>query len=229
MDTLIKVSRYHLANRMQYIVLPCAVTAFTFVVNLILFTALPRPSGGSHTGALVTIYIFFFIVGVTSINRSLPFGMALGLSRRTYFMGTILLAVGLATAYGLALALLETVERASGGWGMAMYYFRVGWILSGSWYMTWMTSLVLLLLSFGYGLWFGLVYRRWNLVGLVVCIVAQVTVILVATLVATWAHAWSRLGHFFTALSPGGVTAVLVAVVMGLVLCGYITLRGVAV
>ena len=214
---------------MEYFGLPCAVTAFTFAVKLILFTVLPRPSNGSHTGALVTIYIFFFVVGVTSINRSLPFGMAMGLSRRTYFIGNHLAGHWSATAYGLALAILATVERASGGWGMALYYFRVGWILAGPWYLTWMTSFVLLLLSFAYGLWFGLVYRRWNILGLVLCVVAQVTVILMAILVATWVHARSRLGHFFAALSPGGVTAALAVVVMGLVLCGFITLRGVAV
>ena len=57
--------------------------------------------------------------------RALPFGLALGVSRRTYFLGAMSLATALAAGYGLMLALGQAVERATGGWGMNMGYFRV--------------------------------------------------------------------------------------------------------
>jgi hypothetical protein len=65
----------------------------------------------------MTIYIFFLILGAMSVTRSLPFGLALGLSRRSYYLGTILLVAGLATVYALALAVLQIAERATDGWG----------------------------------------------------------------------------------------------------------------
>jgi hypothetical protein len=36
----------------------------------------------------------------------------------------------------------------------------VPYILAGPWYLTWLTSSVLLILMFIYGMWFGIVYRR---------------------------------------------------------------------
>ncbi len=85
------------------------------------------------------------------------------MSRRSYYYtGTALLAVTLAAA-GLALTVLQAIERATGGWGVAMHFFRVSYILDGPWYLTWLTSFVALALLFVYGMWFGIVYRRWNL------------------------------------------------------------------
>jgi hypothetical protein len=80
-----------------------------------------------------------------------------------------------------------------------MHYFRVAWILNGPWYLTWLTSLVLLILLFVYGMWFGLVYQRWNVTGMVVFSAAQVVVLLAAALAATGLHAWPGIGRFLPA------------------------------
>ena len=103
------------------------------------------------------------VLGVLSTNRSLAFGLSLGVSRRSYFVGTASLAVAMAAVYGLALTILQEIERATDGWGMRLHFFRVGYLLSGPWYLTWLTSFVGLTLVFVYGSWFGLVYRRWNI------------------------------------------------------------------
>ncbi len=229
MKTLIKVARYHLMSRTQYVLLPCGVMAFAFLVNLTLFATVPTPSGGAHTGAVLTIFFFFFIMGVLSVARWLPFGLALGLSRRSFYLGTVLLVAGLASVYALALALLQAAERATSGWGVAMHYFRVGWILDGAWYLTWLTSFVLLVLLFVYGMWFGLVYRRWHLTGVTVFSGAQVIVLLAVALVASWAHAWPGIGRFFVGLTVAGLTGSLAAIAVVMILGGYATIRRITV
>ena len=75
-------------------------------------------------------------------------------------------------AYGLGLTLLQAVERATGGWGLSLHFFRIPWIMDGPWYQTWLTSFVLLVAFFLYGMWYGLVYRRWSLPGEVIFIAA---------------------------------------------------------
>ena len=101
----------------------------------------------------------------------------------------------------------QALERATGGWGINMGFFRVPYILNGAWYLTWLTSFVVLTLLFVYGMWFGLVYRRWSLLGLVAFIAAQVTVLVVGALVATWTHAWHDIGHFFTTVGAAAAMA----------------------
>jgi hypothetical protein len=69
-------------------------------------------------------------------------------------------------------------------------------ILNGPWYLTWLTSTVALALMFTWGMWNGIVYRRWNLPGTLAFTAAQVTVLLAATLLITWAGGWPGAGRF---------------------------------
>ena len=230
MSTLVNVCRYHLVQRLNYMALPWAVLGFAFAVDVAILALTPAGhSSHRYVGGLAAIFVLLFVLGLQSVARSVPFGLALGVSRRSYYLGTVGLALTLAAVYGLALTVLQVVERATGGWGMRMGFFRVPYILQGPWYLTWLTSFVALALLFVYGMWFGLVYRRWALVGLVGFIAGQVTVLLAGALLATWAGAWHDVGHFFTALSAVGLTGLLAVLVAVLVAGGLATMRRMSV
>src|SRR5215471_6614944 len=155
MKTLVNVARYHTVDRLIYFGLPWAIMAFSFLVNLAISALAPVGPNGNYTGGLVTIYIFLLLAGALSMTRELPFGLMLGVSRRAYYLGTALLVGVLGVVYGLALTVLQAIERASGGWGVSLHFFRVPWIMNGPWYQTWVTSFVLLVLFFLYGMWYG--------------------------------------------------------------------------
>jgi hypothetical protein len=239
MNTPIKVVRYHLVNRVNYLVLPVAWLAFAFAVDLVIFALIPvnhqvltahglvqvHDTAGRNAWGLIAIGAVFVAVGVQSISRSLPFALALGVSRRSYYAGTALLAITLAVGYGLLLAVLQAIERGTGGWGESVHIFRVPYLLDGPWYLSWLTFSVALALLFGYGMWFGIVYRRWNLPGTLTLAATQVIVLLCAGLVITWSHAWTGTGHFFTTLSAAGLTGLLAALAAALLAGGYATIR----
>jgi hypothetical protein len=230
MTTWIKVARFHLVDRFSYTAMPWAVLAIAFVINLALADA--EGGGGSAqvaTGAVAAIYVFFFAVGILNIGQSLPFAFALGVSRRSYYAGTVLLAVSLAAVYGLALAVLQVIEQASGGWGVGLHFFRVAYILPGPWYLTWLTAFVLLALMFVCGMWVGLIYRRWGMLGLLAFAVPLVIALVVGVVAISHAQAWPALGQFFTTLSTAGLTGLLAALAAVLVAGGYATMRHVTV
>ncbi|MEQ4206489.1 hypothetical protein ABN028_07440 [Actinopolymorpha sp. B17G11] len=229
MSTLTKVARYHLMDRLQYVILPCGVTAFAFLVNLVIFTMVPTPAGGAFTGGLSTLLALLFFPGARSVTRLLPFGFALGLSRRSYYLGTLAFFGALAAVYALGVTVLQGVEGATGGWGVSMHFFRIPWILDGPWYLTWLTSYVVLTLVFVYGMWFGLIYRRWNQAGVVIFTAAQVAVLVVAALAITWLDGWSGVGGFFATSSALGLTGVLVLATAALAFGGFTTMRRVTV
>ena len=238
MSTLVKVARYHLVQPYQYVGVAWMFLTFIFAANVIIFGLIPvnyhtvltanglvSVVNARYTGALSSFVIIFFALGVQSIGRSLPFGLALGVSRRSYYMGTALLAVVVACADGLALTALQAIERATGGWGVHMNFFRVAYLLNGPWYLTWLTSFVGLTLVFVYGMWFGIVWRRWNLAGTLAFIAAQVTALLGAALAVTWAHGWAGVGHFFTGLTAAGLTGLLAVLAVALLAGGTATIR----
>jgi hypothetical protein len=238
MSTLVKVARYHLVQPYQYLVVPWGILAFSLAVSMAVFGMIPvghhavltanglaSVPDNRYTGALSSLFIFFAVLGVQSIGRSLPFGLALGVSRRSYYAGTALLAVALACADGLALTVLQAIERATDGWGVHMGFFRVAYLLDGPWYLTWLTSFVGLTLLFVYGMWFGIVYRRWGLVGTVAFIAAQVTIVLTVLLAVALVVTWASVSHFFTSLTAAGLTGLLAVLAVALLAGGHATIR----
>ena len=121
--------------------------------------------------------------------------------------------------------MLQLIERATGGWGLRMEIFRVPYLLAGPWYLTWLTSFVGLALMLAWGMWFGIVYRRWNLAGLLSFIAAQVLALAAVLLIIGAAHRWAGVGHFFTTLTIGGLTGLLAAAAVALLAGGYGTVR----
>jgi hypothetical protein len=227
--TLVKVARFQLADRTNYIILPWAVLAFDFAGNLAIAIGKAGHHTPTQTGALAAIYLFLSIVGALSMFQSLPFALAVSVSRRSYYAGTVLLAVALAAVYGLALAVLAVIERSTGGWGVQLHFFQVPYILAGPWYLAWLTSFTGLVVMFAWGMWFGLVYRRWNLIGVLAFAAAQITVVVAGVVAAGRAQAWSAIGRFFTTLTAAGVTGLLAALAVVLLAGGYATVRRVTV
>ena len=240
MRTWRDVARYHLVVPWLALGLPWAFLAVSFAVNLAIFALVPQghhqaltgqglvqvaDASPNYTGGLASLYVLVLVIGINSIGRSLPFGLAVGVSRRSFYTGTALFGVALAFVDGLVLTALQAIERATGGWGVRMHFFRVTYILNGPWYLTWLTSFVALALVFVWGMWFGIVYRRWSLFGSAAFIAAQVTVVAAAVLIAVWADAWSGIGHFFTGLTAAGLTGVLAVLAVLLLAGGQTTIR----
>ena len=229
MTTLVNVARYHLVDRLTYLVLPWGVMVFSFLVNLVIAAVVPASPHGYYTGGLLTLYVFLLICGTLSMTRSLPFGLMLGVSRRGYYLGTALLVVLLGVSYGLGLTILQAIERVTGGWGMGVHFFRVPWIMDGPWYQTWLMSFVLLVLFFLYGMWYGLVHRRWSLPGLLAFIAAQILAALVVVVAVSMTHDWHAFGHFFATVTSPALAGVLAAIALTMGVGGFTTLRRVTI
>ena len=118
MNTMIKVARYHLVRPVLFVALPLATLPFAFAVDV-------ARGGGTFRGGWVSIFILFFGMGVQRIGEWLPFGLALGVTRRSFYAGTALLGVSMSLVYGLVIAGLQAIERATGGWGLSITFFGV--------------------------------------------------------------------------------------------------------
>jgi hypothetical protein len=213
-NTMINVARYHLVVQPVLIVtLPLATLAAAFAVN--------AASGHTWRDGAATIFIMFFFLGVQRIGRWLPFGLALGATRRSFYAGTALLGVSMSLVYGLLIAGLQAIERATGGWGLSVTFFRMPPLLNGPWYATWLTSFVGLSALFLYGMWYGIVNARWGVLGLLAFIAFQVLVWLAVRFEYPWKH--------LTSLSALDLTGVIAALAVLFLAGGRATIRRVTV
>ena len=230
MNTWVSVARYQLTNRLGFVILPWAILALDFLIAVAIASSLPSsPGQPRYAGALAGLYVVILIVGATAISVQLPFALALGVSRRSFYAGTALVALAVAVVYGLALTVLQLIERGSGGWGLNMHFFRVPYLLAGPWYLSWLTSFVGLALMLAWGMWFGLVYRRWNVVGLLSFIAVQALALAAVLLIIAGANAWHSVSRFFATLTIEGLTGLLALLTVVLLAGGYATVRRLAV
>jgi hypothetical protein len=226
MSTWIKVARYQLTDRNMFVISPWLVLTLDFLITLVIVANVPhRPGQALYGGALSGIYVVLIVAGALLISRQLPFALALGVSRRSFYTGAALLAVALSAVYGLALTVLQLIERGTGGWGLKLHFFRVPYLLAGPWYLSWLTSFAGLALVLAWGMWFGIVYRRWNVMGLLSFIAAQALALTAVLLIIGGRDDWRRVGHFFTTLTIGGLTGLLAALTVALLAGGYATVR----
>jgi hypothetical protein len=226
-NTWVKVARYNLMRPATYLVLPW-ILPFSFAVGAV--TA-GRERGHDAAAYLLSFFIYFGVLGMQTIGQSLPFGLTLGASRRSFYSGTALLGTALALVSGLVLTALQAIERATGGWGLLMQFFRVPYLLNGPWYATWLTSAVGLFALFVYGMWYGIVYNRWGLLGALAFIAVQALVVVAGVVVVTFAH-WhllSAAGGSFAGLTALGLTGVIAALAVLLLVGGHATIRRVTV
>jgi hypothetical protein len=230
MNKLVTVARLHLVDRFSYTWLVWGVLALTFVVNVAIFAVLPmtQPTG-NFTGALVTIYIFMAVIGVQAATKFLPFAFTLGVSRRTYYLGTVAVVLGLTAIYSAILTGLWWIEGLTNGWGLQLHFFRVPWILDGPWYQVLITNFVLLALVFLFGLWCGLIYRRFALIGTVIFFGILTVIALGAVLAITWRQWWPQVGDFVVNLNILAASGLLAIVAAMIALGGYGTIRRIAV
>lgn len=228
-SSLVKVARFHLVDRYTYTWLVWATLLFTLAVNVAIFAVIPREQKGGSTGALLVIFVFMVIAGTLSVTKFLPFAFALNISRRTYFLGTVFLVICLSAVHAVILTALWQLETATGGWGVDVHFFHIPWLIDSSWYAALLTNFVLLIFSWLAGMWFGLLYSRFKVPGLLIFGAVLALVVLALVALISWTGAWAAVGRFFAGVTPVGVVGLmaLIAVVLGL--GGYSTMRHITV
>lgn len=228
--SIVTVARYLLLDRVTYLVLPWAWAAIGFGIDVVILQLIPS-GHDSHrwVGGLAGAFFVVFVLGVQAVARALPFAMALGVSRRTYFLGAASLASALGTCFGLVVVIGQIAERATGGWGMDMDYFRVPGVLDGAWWQSWLTAAAAFVLLFAYGMWYGLVYRRAGLVGTAAFGAGQAMVLALLAAITTWVHGWTQIGHFFASGAAAASPAILAGIAAILLAGGLATVRRLAV
>ncbi|CAN5260107.1 hypothetical protein BH24ACT9_BH24ACT9_03770 [soil metagenome] len=181
MNRLIAVARLQLIAPTFQLAMPWLILAASLVVS-ILAPSVSDDRDLAHYGAggLVLFYFAFCVVYVQVVATLLPYAMGLSLTRRTFYLGTVLFAALQSLIYGVLFYLLLLVERGTDGWGVRQPFFSGGWYVPGD---SWVVDnpaeqvaifavpmFVLALL----GMLIGVVYRRFGPRGVFVMLTLSV-------------------------------------------------------
>jgi hypothetical protein len=201
MNRVLAAARLQLVHPMVSLGAPWAVGALSFIINWAVWRIVDiRSLEGENgfTGGVSALYITVLVVFVQAVTQLMPFAMGISLSRRSYFLGTCLVGVGMALGFGVVLALLDVVESATGGWGVGLQFwtpppldvegFSSQVAVSG--------APMLALIAAGVGM--GVVSKRWGPNGVWGLIIGGLAVLGGAAVLITWMGAWLDLSRWLT-------------------------------
>ncbi len=199
MNRVLAAARLQLVHPSVILGVPWLVGAVSFAINWAVWRIVDIRSlegEDGFTGGVLALYVTVLIVFVQAVTQLMPFAMGISLSRRSYFLGTCLVGVGMALGFGVVLALLDAVESATGGWGVGLQFWTpppldVDGFLSQ---VAVSSAPMLALIAAGVGM--GVVTKRWGPNGVWGLILGGIVVLGGSAVLVTWMRAWLDLGRW---------------------------------
>lgn len=224
MNRTLTVTRMQFVNKYTFVWLPLIILAGSFALSLLVFALIPYDGAKFGGGSQAPIW-YFFAVGIMSLSYTFPYSQALSITRREFFLGTMLAAGVTSVILGLVFVVGGAIERATGGWGVNGYFFSLDWVwragplAAGAFY----ASLAMLL--FVVGFWGSTIYKRFGAIGLTV-VLGGAGLLLVGVL---WfvgrLNAWAEIGAWMASLTVPALIAAILAAAAVLAGVAFLTLR----
>ncbi|GIF67806.1 hypothetical protein Ais01nite_58410 [Asanoa ishikariensis] len=129
MNRILDVARLHTVAWVNQLLWPWGIMAASLVVNILIFASIDEAAPGkTSTGGLSSLYIVSAIVAGVSISQVFPFALGMGVTRRTFYLATVLVNLVQALVYGVLLYLLNLIEGGTNGFGIGLHFFRIPYI-----------------------------------------------------------------------------------------------------
>ena len=198
MSRVLTAARLHLVHPLVILGIPWVVVSISFAINVAIWSLTPAgEQDGGFTGGVLALYITVLVVYVQAVTQLLPFAMGVSVSRRTFFLGTALVAVVQSLCYGIALAILVAIENATGGWGSGLNYWAPGPFEVDNPALQVLTSGAPMLAFAFIGVGIGIVHKRWGQAGTWGLIIASMVVFGGLAILVSWLEAWGAVGNWF--------------------------------
>jgi hypothetical protein len=199
MARVLSAARLHFTRPWVMLGIPWLIVLSSFALNAVLWGTTPvSESDGAGTGGLIALNVTVLIVYVQAVTQLLPFGMGMGLSRRAFYLGTAFAAVVQAAGYAVLLTVLGVVESATGGFGLALYFWRPSAILVDNLALQFAVYALPLVACAVIGTGLGIMLKRWGQASLYALAVAGVAVGIGALALIGWLDAWDQVGAWFS-------------------------------
>jgi len=227
MNRTVNVVRMQLINKQTFVWVPLIVLGASFAMSIVIYailrsSGLPGPFYGGGSQAPLWVLLF---VGISSLTLTFPFSQAMSVTRREFFLGTMLAAAMCAVLLAAVFAVGGMIEEATNGWGINGYFFALDWVVADGPLGAAFFYFVMAMLIFMLGFWSATVYKRSGALLLTMIWVGVGVLLIVAVWAITRFEAWGDVMSFLFGLGPVGLAAwgLLLTVVLGGI--SYLTIR----
>ncbi|MEO7121897.1 MAG: ABC transporter permease, partial [Lacisediminihabitans sp.] len=211
---------------------PWMVMGVIFLFNLVLWWVLmstlqpeDQPTSNSYNGGSFFLFVYMLVIATQAMNRTFPFALGFGVTRRDYYLGTSLAFVIYSVCFGAALTLLSLIEQWTSGWGVGLALFRTQLLGDDNLGQVLFVNIAGFVVFFLIGMVCGTVFVRWRANGLVALGVIVALLAIGSIALATLTNSWGRVGEWFVSSGAVGVTAWLLLFSLLFGFAGFFILR----
>jgi hypothetical protein len=200
MSRTLRVIQMQLVNRQTFIWIPLIILGGSLAITLAIYAILHSSAGvevNMYGGGAQAPLWYFMIVGVYSLTLSFPFSQAMSVTRREFYLGTLLTAGLTALIMAIVFVLGGLLEGATGGWGVNGYFFRLDWIWEPGPVAAGLFFFVVAMFFFVIGFWGATIYKRFGPMGLTIALVGIGVVLLGILWLIGQARAWAEVFGWF--------------------------------
>ena len=227
MNRTVNVVRMQLINKQTFVWVPLIVLGASFAMSIAIYailnsSGLPGPFYGGGSQAPLWVLLF---VGISSLTLTFPFSQAMSVTRREFFLGTMLAAAMCALLLAAVFAIGGMVEEATDGWGINGYFFALDWVVEDGPLGAAFFYFVMAMLIFMLGFWSATVYKRSGALLLTLIWVGVGVLLLIGIWAITRFEAWGDVIGSLVQLGAVGLAAwgLVLTLVLGTI--SYLTLR----
>lgn len=203
-------ARLHLVNLRGGLVVPLIILGVILVANIALWAIILTNLSGSdradaqqgmqYSGAAFYFITYMVVFGVQAMSVTFPFALGWGVTRRDYYLGTLLAILVRSIAFGALFAVLSLIETATHGWFYGGSMFTAVYFPLGDWWVRLLGFVAMFALAMILGAAIATVWVRWRGTGMLVLWVGLGIVAVAAVAILTYGSLWPSVGSALTAL-----------------------------
>ncbi len=197
MNRITSVIMMHARDRLTWFFLPWGIVLSSFLINVIIGVVL----GGNtpiYTGGLSSIYIYMLVVGAATLKETFPFALGFSVRRRDYYLGTLLMIIGVSAISALLIWLLALIEGSLvPNWGINLHFFHLPYLNDGSLVEQLCIYFVLMVCMVLLGFVFASTFQRFRRTGLYSLFTTLGMFLSLFSILATYWNWWGNIFGWF--------------------------------
>ena len=209
---ILAVVRLLFVSKVPILYTPLLALFAIFLMNLTIWWIIIAADSGNrgtvhlgYSGAVFYIYVYAIVIAVQTMLRTFPFSLGMGVTRRDFYLGSVLTFVALSVLFSIVLTIMSSIEIATNGWGVGGRMFAPVYFTD----TFWLARLVMYLLLFLFCLFVGSVcatiYMRWRALGVATFFIALGAVLVAGIAEVTLNHQWDSVWHWFSTTGTFGL------------------------
>ena len=204
MRRTLNVIRLQLINRQTFIWIPLIVLGASVLISVLIYAMIPIDTPKYGGGGQAPLW-YFFATGIGAMTYTFPFSQAMSVTRREFFLGTMLTAVLGSAFLGILFLIGGGIETLTNGYGVNGYVFYLPWLWEAGPLGAFTVYFTLALFLFVLGFTGATIYKSWGPLVLTIVGVALALALLGLVFLATRLELWGDVGAAIGDLGALGI------------------------